>query len=62
MSTPNEDGTITIHLSSVKEPDEFLDVVAHFGPRAKKWFEFGEYATLELVVSKDGTFTGEFLK
>lgn len=54
---------VTIYLSSVKEPDEFFKLEDAFGEKfSKKFLEFGEYATMELTVSEDGTFKGTFLK
>jgi hypothetical protein len=48
----------------VKSPDIWGRLIQFFGlPRTKsrKYFEFDEYASLELHVKEDMTFTGRFL-
>lgn len=55
--------SVTIQIDA-KEPDQFQDVIAELElPRAKarKYFEFGECARLELTIDADMKITGRVL-
>jgi hypothetical protein len=54
-------GQITIE---VKDPDGWGEVIHDLGlsdAKARKYFEFGEYATLQLEVEEDMTVTGRIV-
>jgi hypothetical protein len=55
--------TCTIQLEC-KDPDAFQEVIAALelsDAKSRKYFEFGEYATVEITVSEDMTLTGRLV-
>ena len=56
--------TVTVTLDSIKDPDAWGHVVESLGlsdEQSLAYLEWGEYATIELTVSSDMTFTGRIL-
>lgn len=53
--------TLTVYLSSVKDPDVWGEVIRHFkmsDAKRNKHFEFSEYATLELEIDENMNIVG----
>lgn len=56
--------TVTVTLGSIKDPDAWGHVAEGLGlsdEQSRAYLEWGEYATIELTVSDDMTFTGRIL-
>ena len=69
MSKVKKDNTTTLTISNIHEADTFVSMVYDLlnneedaETTIKEYFEYGEYANIELTVNPDMTFTGKFLK